>query len=377
LVIGTVGSGEPVCLSPFWNRVVLWAPFAHLNPQELRTILARETGLGKHSQGYLLPRFLADQIDYDNQFGDCSRPRFDALGGGIIAVFSHGNIFGNLIVVGCDSQTTTDQWIGKPHPELFTGRIDNLLRDANVPNVPPVVFGVFATESYLREQWSRRNDEMQAMVLLIHCNSGLDNTEHCGGRARFGFNDSVRRDSALNSVSLLLQRMNGTRYDASNIRMAGVAFDAGGYDPAFVMAGGEAARQTTLCPSVLDPAPGVNAWPWGPGAAREGRARVRFDTAIEPLLPERPENAVRVQHTEEVEVDDFRWITEEGRYVGIDFRYRTDCLGSFKVTVRVLANKVRSVRSDSQYLDGNDGRENQEEEGVAWSKDDFVWSFED
>jgi hypothetical protein len=223
-------------------------------------------------------------------------------------------------------------------------------------------------------------DSNQAIVFLAVCYGGLGIIQECGGRARFGFEDKVLVQNAYDSFSLLLRRMNGTRYDAANIRMAGIAFDAGGYAPSFVMNEGAAARQTTLCPSVLDPAPGINAWPWGSGSGRKGRAGVRFDTRIDTRLADTPAAMLRVEATDVVAVGDFRWLNyADGGADGVEFAYQADCSGDFKVVVRVLAERVKSrlAFADTQLLDGNGGRENRKPEGVARNADDFVWSFED
>jgi hypothetical protein len=196
-----------------------------------------------------------------------------------------------------------------------------------------------------------------------------------GGRVGFGYEKGTNQKKALADAHLLFNRMNGT-LAAQARRRADDAIDGGGYTAGFRKVGNGA---TTLCPSVVNPCRS-NAQPWGPGAGPAGEGFVALDTAIDGTHAGSPERALTYQVvTGEVTLDNFRFRrTAEGLIDGILFRYHSDCIGDFKVRMTLNARRVIPDTSIGfQYLDGNDGQENQEKEGEAPHADDFVWSFED
>jgi hypothetical protein len=368
LIVISVVHAE-IAHTPAIHRIRSWEPLGQTFGNCWQTIL-NQTTVADNDQGYGDAFRYKDSKEYDDDFELCARTFFEIINGGIFYINTHGTSYDDRRLCGWPTVVTTrtlkaaNAWIAAGRGDV--GFIVARRKDRNG-------FSVIASPLALEELLKPWHDRIRAIVIGQYCYSALTLGD-IGGRVGFGYAEICIADQTRDDIDTLLRCMNGT-LDQQEKRIAADAFAAGGYSDGFILVGNGA---TTLCPSVTNPCPD-HARPWGAGAGQEGDGFIELDTAITRSFAD-PADQTLIYTVEkgELDISDIGFVrTEDGLINGIRFHYRADCIGDYKVVMRLIARRVVGDVNSELCLDGNDGTENQQQEGQADHGDDFVWSFED
>jgi hypothetical protein len=338
-----------------------WEPFAFeygvLGSQtiEQRTC---QSQADNQDQGYFHTRACAD-FTRDDSPGSCLRPSWDTMWlAGLLYVGTHGNLDGGqpwVAGIWVDSRQRAEEWLN-----AGANNAGMLVR----PFGPGWTVRVYP--EWFRNNWRDALNWNRSIVVMASCFSASGGAasvvQNCGGRVVFGYEGLCPGQPAFSrDMRLLFGRMNGREpeNDPGTLRLAGRAFLAGGFDPAFRRFGNDA---TSLCPAVAHPAVGnVHPLdpPWGNGGGASGTGFVQFDTRV--VDREGLDKAVSFQVTSgTLNISNLRWSTEPGQEGRLLFDYQSpDCVPQYEVVVTILEKQITAVARENDpsywfYLDGGD-----------------------
>lgn len=392
-----LSGGDSIAYSPKKSQMKFWEPYAwELGTSVSESVEKRLTS--DNTQGYTLVRRYKDSTSNagltDDNADGCDRPSFDAFSRvtGIALVDSHGSS-NHFSAMSFATEPLAKKWVevdgsgggGLDTPGFGYRKV-----------IEKNKWDIYATDSWIKENWWPFMKDNRAIVLMIWCNSFKGKTfPNFGARLGFGYSDCTVSSENTKDMTILFDRMNGSRLEnGERKRIAGDAFKETGFSKNFEI-GGE--KHTTLCPAVSRDKKGKHLIK--PQAGETVAAKrlpdgsviiegfITFDTHIDKTNLDTDAKVAQVISVLFVNENGFgtghvkkaKWA--DGGDTKIEFELDVRNCTPGKLKLQVDATKIMSEGGGGQRLDGGDIRDDPTNpSGIAPNAngpadDHFKWIF--